>query len=99
MAPDIAYPRMTRSLASVTPSGNVVVERVTQLILQAYPEVAGHFSRVGVVGVSDVAENDYDWAEYGRAAALLGHLKPDAIVWNRLGYGNNAIRETVVEVE
>ncbi|MEQ1692740.1 MAG: sulfite oxidase, partial [Gemmatimonas sp.] len=34
-----------------------------------------------------------------RASDASGATQPDAIVWNRLGYGNNAIRHVVVEVE
>jgi DMSO/TMAO reductase YedYZ molybdopterin-dependent catalytic subunit len=33
-----------------------------------------------------------------RATDATGATQPDAIVWNRLGYGNNAIRQTVVDV-
>ncbi len=34
-----------------------------------------------------------------RATDASGVTQPDAIVWNRLGYGNNGIRQVVVEVE
>lgn len=34
-----------------------------------------------------------------RATDATGARQPDAIVWNRLGYGNNAIRHIVVEVD
>lgn len=34
-----------------------------------------------------------------RATDSAGHTQPDAIVWNRLGYGNNAVRHTIVLVE
>jgi DMSO/TMAO reductase YedYZ molybdopterin-dependent catalytic subunit len=33
-----------------------------------------------------------------RATDATGAVQPDAIVWNRLGYGNNAIRHVVIEV-
>ncbi len=33
-----------------------------------------------------------------RATDATGAVQPDAIVWNRLGYGNNAIRQVVIEV-
>lgn len=34
-----------------------------------------------------------------RATDSTGAEQPDAIVWNRLGYGNNAIRHIVIDVE
>jgi ribosomal protein S18 acetylase RimI-like enzyme len=33
-----------------------------------------------------------------RAADSTGAVQPDAIVWNRLGYGNNAIRHCLIDV-
>jgi DMSO/TMAO reductase YedYZ molybdopterin-dependent catalytic subunit len=33
-----------------------------------------------------------------RAADTSGAVQPDAIVWNRLGYGNNAIRHITIDV-
>lgn len=33
-----------------------------------------------------------------RATDVTGATQPDVIVWNRLGYGNNAIRQTIVDV-
>lgn len=48
----------------------------------------------------------YDWSPQTdgahtlrtRATAADGTTQPDQIVWNRLGYGNNAINEIVVQV-
>lgn len=34
-----------------------------------------------------------------RATDVTGATQPDVIAWNRLGYGNNAIRQCVIEVE
>lgn len=34
-----------------------------------------------------------------RATDASGAMQPDQIVWNRLGYGNNAIRYTLVDVD
>ena len=34
-----------------------------------------------------------------RASDSAGNTQPEAIVWNRLGYGNNAVRHTIVLVE
>jgi hypothetical protein len=33
-----------------------------------------------------------------RAADLAGHTQPEAPVWNRQGYGNNAIQEVRVHL-
>ena len=66
----------------ITPSGNVVVERVTNAILRDFPEVSGHFSRTTVVGSTDAYAEDYDWAGMLRAAELLGHAAPACICWN-----------------
>jgi maleate isomerase len=67
---------------TITPSGNVVVERVTQAVLRDFPDVSGHFSRTEVVGVSDNASADYDWVGMLGAAELLSHAAPGCIVWN-----------------
>ncbi len=69
-------------LGMITPSGNVVVERVTNAILRDFPEVSGHFSRTTVVGSTDAYSEDYDWAGMLRAAELLGHAAPACICWN-----------------
>lgn len=67
-------------LGTITPSGNVVVERVTTAILAAFPAVSGHFSRIEVTGSSDTG--DYDWDGMLRAATLLSHAAPAALCWN-----------------
>ena len=33
-----------------------------------------------------------------RATDASGATQPDAIIWNRLGYGNNAVRTTIIDV-
>jgi hypothetical protein len=55
------YRQQTKAIGTITPSGNVVVERVTTAILQDFPEVSGHFSRIPVFGSSDAYKDDYDW--------------------------------------
>lgn len=82
----------TVALGTITPSGNVVVERVTAAILADFPAVSGHFSRTEVVGRSDAHAGDYDWDGMMRAALLLSHAGPAAICWNgskggSLGFG------------
>jgi maleate isomerase len=80
---DIAwYRRQTKALGMITPSANVVVERVTAAILSDFPEVSGHFSRTPVVGSSDNYQDDYDWDAMVNAARLLAHAKLDVICWN-----------------
>lgn len=77
-----AVRRPTTALGTITPSGNVVVERVTTAILAAFPALSGHFSRTTVVGSTDSYAEDYDWDGMLRAATLLSHAAPAAIVWN-----------------
>lgn len=76
------YRQQTKAIATITPSANIVVERVTQAILQDFPEVSGHFSRTPVFGSSDNYKDDYDWDGMLGAARLLAHAKPDVICWN-----------------
>jgi len=76
------YRQQTKSIGTITPSGNIVVERVTQAILQDFPEVSGHFSRIPVFGSSSAYANTYDWDGMLTAARLLGHAHLDVICWN-----------------
>ena len=76
------YRQQTKALGMITPSANVVVERVTTAILSDFPEVSGHFSRTPVVGSSDSYKGDYDWDGMLGAARLLAHAKLDVICWN-----------------
>ncbi len=71
-----------RALGMVTPSANLVVERVTTAILADFPEVSGHFSRTPVFGSTDLFPDDYDWDGMMGAARLLAHARPDVIAWN-----------------
>ncbi len=77
-----AVRRPTIALGTITPSGNVVVERVTTAILASFPEASFHFSRTEVTGSSDAYADAYDWDGMLRAATLLSHAAPAAIVWN-----------------
>jgi maleate isomerase len=76
------YRQQTRAIGTITPSGNVVVERVTAAILADFPEVSGHFSRIPVFGSSSSYANTYDWDSMMTAARLLSHAHPDVICWN-----------------
>nr|WP_246547477.1 aspartate/glutamate racemase family protein [Ancylobacter defluvii] len=66
----------------ITPSANLVVERVTCAILSDFPEVSPHFSRTPVFGARDLFPDDYDWDGMLAAAHLLAQARPDVIVWN-----------------
>ena len=77
-----AVRRPSLALGTITPSGNVVVERVTAAILTDFPVVSGHFTRTEVVGSADAYAESYDWDGMLRAARLLSHADPVAIVWN-----------------
>lgn len=74
--------RPSIALGTITPSGNVVVERVTTAVLADFPAVSGHFSRTTVVGSTDDYAEEYDWQGMLRAAELLSHAVPAALVWN-----------------
>jgi maleate isomerase len=76
------YRQQTKAIGMITPSANIVVERVTQAILRDFPEASGHFSRTPVVGSSDNYKDDYDWDAMLGAARLLAHAKLDVICWN-----------------
>ncbi len=71
-----------RVLATITPSGNTVVEAVTQAMLRARPDVLPIFSRIAVHGATDRFPDRYDLEGMLGAAELLSHAKPDVIVWN-----------------
>jgi maleate isomerase len=72
---------LTLALATITPSGNRVVERVTQAMLHGLPGASTHFTRISVHGDTGGATG-YDWPRMMEAATLLAHAKPDVICWN-----------------
>jgi maleate isomerase len=76
------YRQQSKAIGTITPSGNVVVERVTTAILRDFPEVSGHFSRIPVFGSSDAYKDDYNWDAMLGTAELLSHAKVDVISWN-----------------
>jgi maleate isomerase len=76
------YRAQHKTIGTITPSGNIVVERMTTAILADFPAVSGHFSRIAVVGSTDAYKDDYDWDGMMRAAELLSHADPDVICWN-----------------
>src|SRR5581483_2646509 len=76
------YRRQTKTIGTITPSANIVVERVTQAILQDFPEVSAHYSRTPVHGSSDHYKDAYDLDGMLGAARLLAHARLDVICWN-----------------
>lgn len=81
-APETLLPPGPRLLATITPSGNTVVERTTQAMLRELPEAAALFSRTPVHGAQDRFPDAYDLDGMLGAARLLAHAAPRAIVWN-----------------
>jgi len=75
-------PDYRAAIGMITPSANLVVERVSCAILADFPEVSGHFSRTPVFGAKDLYPDDYDWDGMLGAARLLAQARPDVIVWN-----------------
>lgn len=69
-------------IGTITPSGNTVVERITQGIVRELPEVSVHFSRTPVFGSSDPSPDGYALEGFIAAARLLAHAAPDVLVWN-----------------
>ena len=67
---------------TITPSGNTVVERITQGIVRELPEVSAHFSRTPVFGTSDPSPDAYAIEGLLAAARLLAHAAPQVLVWN-----------------
>lgn len=82
MTPAARFQMQTKFLATVTPSGNNVVERVTAAVLALFPSVVGLHSRSAVFGTSDPFPDSYDWESMLGAAKLLGHAKPGVVIWN-----------------
>ncbi len=68
------------AIATITPSGNRVVERTTQALCHDIGADA-LFTRIAVHGdTGGVA--DYDWLQMEAAARLLSHAAPDVVCWN-----------------
>jgi maleate isomerase len=80
--PAQAYAAQRIALATITPSGNTVVERITVEALRALPQVSAHFSRIPVHGASDPSPEAYAMAGLLAAAELLAHAQPQVLLWN-----------------
>ena len=69
-------------IGTITPSGNTVVERITQGIVSTLPLVSAHFSRTPVFGSTDPSPDAYAVDGLLAAARLLAHAAPQVLVWN-----------------
>jgi maleate isomerase len=96
MTPAARFRAQTKYLATVTPSGNNVVERATASLLADFPSVVALHSRSAVFGSSDPFPDSYDWDSMLGAAKLLGHARPGVVIWN--GSKGGSVGHTV-EVE
>ncbi|WP_156640053.1 maleate cis-trans isomerase family protein [Bosea sp. PAMC 26642] len=73
------------AIATIVPSGNRTVERVTQAICADLAGVVPLFTRIPVFGDTSpdkAAAGPYDWPVMLQAAQLLSHAQPGAICWN-----------------
>ncbi|WP_144187043.1 maleate cis-trans isomerase family protein [Elioraea rosea] len=70
------------AMGVITPSGNLVVERVTTALLASVPAVSAHFARIGVRGAVDPFPDRYDMDGMLTAARLLADARPGVILWN-----------------
>jgi maleate isomerase len=71
-----------KSFGTITPSSNVMVERVTLAMTRDIPEVSPHFARFGFAGSTDTVVDDYHWPSMLGAAQLLADARVDLICWN-----------------
>lgn len=75
-------PMPSRAIGVVTPSANLVVERVTAAVLADFPDVSAHYARTPVRGTKDAFVDRYDLDGMLGATRLLGDAELDAVVWN-----------------
>lgn len=71
-----------KSFGTITPSSNIIVERVTLAMTRDVPDVSPHFARFGFAGPSDTVVEDYHWPSMMGAAQLLADARVDLICWN-----------------
>ena len=82
LSPIDAFEAQHIALATITPSGNTVVERVTTELLRCFPQVSAHYSRMPVFGERDPSPDAYALEPLLGAAQLLSHAKPQVLLWN-----------------
>jgi maleate isomerase len=73
--------QLRRAIGIITPSANIVVERMAIRLMRAFGEVDIHFARIPVSGSLDPHPDGYDWLAFENAAALLADAEPGVIVW------------------
>ena len=93
-----------KAIGVITPSANLVVERVTAAVLADFPEVSAHYSRTPVRGAKDSHADDYDLDGMLGATRLLGDAALDAIVWNgskgaSIGFAHDRALVAAIEAE
>lgn len=71
-----------KSFGTITPSSNIIVERVSLAMTRDVPDVSPHFARFGFAGPSDTVVEDYHWPSMMGAAQLLADAHVDLICWN-----------------
>lgn len=71
-----------KSFGTITPSSNIIVERVTLAMTRDIPDVSPHFARFGFAGSTDTVVEDYHWPSMLGAAQLLADAHVDLICWN-----------------
>lgn len=71
-----------KSFGTITPSSNVMVERVTLAMTRDIEAVSPHFARFGHAGATDRVVDDYHWPAMLGAAQLLADARVDLICWN-----------------
>ena len=78
--PDV-YDLCRHKIATLVPSGNETIERITQLILADFPEVSGHYSRIDAAR-EQLQPDSYDYDSMMECARLLMDVGPDVVCWN-----------------
>ena len=71
-----------RTIGTIVPSSNTVVERVTQAILAGRPDVSAHFARIPFAGDKVHLSNQHDLDAMVQAARSLADARMDVIYWN-----------------
>lgn len=75
---DLSVPE--RAIGIITPSGNIVVERVAIALQRSFPAIGLHFTRIPVSGNVSASRN-YDGAAMLSAARLLADARPTVLLW------------------
>lgn len=71
-----------RTIGTIVPSSNTIVERVTHAILAGRTDVSAHFARIPFAGSKVHLSNEHDVDAMVRAAQSLADAKMDVIYWN-----------------